>query len=352
VEIRLNQDWERAQKRLEAFWERQILDRPCIPVYVEPGSTAPDVPDLERYYTDAETYFAIEQQHYLRRGFLGEAFPVLYTSWRVLPTLLGARHEYQGGTIWYRPVAGSLDEVDLSSFSLEHPVVRAMETFLEGCARLGKGECFIGYPPLANPDEPAILCGFSQYCMDLADDPGKALRLESRITEIWKQLFDRFTDAVNRHMPGSCSWLPAWHPGRAALIEFDLGGMIGSGHFKRFLPYLLARAEHADRAIYHLDGPGALVHLDTILGLAQIDAVQWEPGAGGGDLSDWIPVMRRIQNAGKGLYAGGSGVSVGEARFLLHELEPEGLILPVKVASRNEGERFLEEVGKGIHGRL
>jgi hypothetical protein len=349
MEIRLNANWTQAQQRLEAFWQNEIIDRPCLPVYVTPPETRPTIPDPRLYYTDPQTFFAVEREKYLAREYLGEAFPAVYTPWRVLPVLLGAEYECQPETIWYHPLAHSLDEINLASFSPDHPAVLHMEELLATCAFMGTGECFITYPPLANSDEPAILLGYSQYCIDLIEQLETALRLECQLTEIWKVLYDRFTQATNQHIPGSCSWLPAWHPGRAALIEFDLGGMISPRHFKRFLPYLLERACYADRAIYHLDGPGALAHLDTLLGLPELDAIQWEPGAGGGSFLNWIPVMQRIQAAGKGLYVGYHGVSTAEAMVLLNALRPEGLILPVNVSSREEGLRFLETVERRYH---
>jgi len=346
MEINLNQNWEQAQKRLEAFWQFEIIDRPCLPVYVAPPVSGPKIPDLLQYYTDPQNFFAIEREKYLAREYLGEAFPVIYTPWRVLPVLLGAEYECQPETIWYHPNVQSLTEINLADFTINHPVIEHMENLLKNCAQLGAGECFIAYPPLANTDEPAIMSGYSQFCVDLIEHIDEALLLESQLVAIWKKLYDRFTGAINQNIGGTCSWLPAWFPGRTALIEFDLGGMISPRLFKRFLPYQLERAAYVERAIYHLDGPGALVHLDTLIGLSELDGIQWEPGDGSGSILDWIPVMQRIQAGGKRLYVGYHGVSIDEAKILLDALKPEGLILPVKVASREDGERFLDAVEK------
>ena len=34
VEIAVNEDWASARRRLEAFWAHEIIDRPCLQVYV------------------------------------------------------------------------------------------------------------------------------------------------------------------------------------------------------------------------------------------------------------------------------------------------------------------------------
>ena len=54
-----------------------------------------------------------------------------------------------------------------------------------------------------------------------------------------------------------------------------------------------------DHRIYHLDGPGALHHLDALLALRELHAIQWVPGAGNEEIMQWIPLIKRIQKRGK-----------------------------------------------------
>ena len=51
--------------------------------------------------------------------------------------------------------------------------------------------------------------------------------------------------------------------------------------FERFLlPDLTACCEVIDDPFYHLDGKGALPHLDMLLSLEKLKGVQWVPGDG------------------------------------------------------------------------
>jgi hypothetical protein len=78
--------------------------------------------------------------------------------------------------------------------------------------------------------------------------------------------------------------------------------MISNAMFERFfLPGLARECQFLDRSIYHLDGPGALRHLDSILSIRELDAVQWVFGAGNEGYGRWVDVYRRIQGAGKGV---------------------------------------------------
>jgi hypothetical protein len=38
-------------------------------------------------------------------------------------------------------------------------------------------------------------------------------------------------------------------------------------------------SRHVERTIYHLDGPGALRHLDRLLAIPELDCAQWIQGA-------------------------------------------------------------------------
>jgi hypothetical protein len=57
MDIAVNEDWASARRRLEAFWEREIIDRPCLQVYVpsRPETLEIDV-EAERYWNDRDTW--------------------------------------------------------------------------------------------------------------------------------------------------------------------------------------------------------------------------------------------------------------------------------------------------------
>ena len=90
-----------------------------------------------------------------------------------------------------------------------------------------------------------------------------------------------------------------WAPGRMAKLQSDISMMISPGA----LPPLRACRSSASSAsgstirMYHLDGVGAIRHLDALLEIEELDAVQWTPGVGqpqGGDPC-WYDLYRRIR---------------------------------------------------------
>lgn len=67
-----------------------------------------------------------------------------------------------------------------------------------------------------------------------------------------------------------------------------------------FLEEIRRETQTVDHSIYHLDSPGAIKHLDALLTIADLDCIEWVPGAGASnDPLDWLDLIRKIQAAGK-----------------------------------------------------
>ena len=99
-----------------------------------------------------------------------------------------------------------------------------------------------------------------------------------------------------------------------------------------------------DNAAYHYDGKEALVHLDDILAIKGIDAIQWVPSDGQPRSVEWMDLLRRIQAAGKGLWI--YDWTADEIKTRFKELKPEGLVFYVGVESEGEGHELIEYVRK------
>ncbi len=67
---------------------------------------------------------------------------------------------------------------------------------------------------------------------------------------------------------------------------------------------------------------GALHHLDALLDIKELNAVQWVCGAGREGYANWIDVYRKIQKKGKGLQL---IIDVSELELVFETLRPEGV---------------------------
>ena len=94
--------------------------------------------------------------------------------------------------------------------------------------------------------------------------------------------------------------------------------------------------------LYHLDGPGALTHLDTLLAINELDAIQWVYGAGNGRASDHIKTYQRIQRAGKGIQM--IQVFPDEIDIITSNLSPEGVWMKVQAETIDEADSVLKKI--------
>jgi hypothetical protein len=81
--------------------------------------------------------------------------------------------------------------------------------------------------------------------------------------------------------------------------------MISPGMFREYiLPSLQKQCRNLDHTIYHLDGPDAIKHVDALLEIEELNAIQWTPGAGNPDGGNeiWYPMYDKVINAGKSLH--------------------------------------------------
>jgi maleate cis-trans isomerase len=72
--------------------------------------------------------------------------------------------------------------------------------------------------------------------------------------------------------------------------------------FREFVaPALSAQCEWLDFSLFHLDGTQCIGHLDALLEIEALDAIEWTPQAGiePGGSPRWFEMYRRILNAGK-----------------------------------------------------
>lgn len=136
-------------------------------------------------------------------------------------------------------------------------------------------------------------------------------------------------------------WLGLASRGTHDIVQCDFCALISPGHFEEFcLPDMERQCAMLDTSIFHLDGPDAVRHLDMILEVKDLDAIQWIPGAGRPGAKAWLPMLRRIQKSGKSVFIHAPPQDVEE---ILCALSPRGLMIQVegRFDTLEQAERFI-----------
>jgi len=345
-------DMETARKRVEAWWNRAVLDRAVIQIKAPRDASNP-TPKLERtddpkaYFTDPEVVMTNLERYLEATYFGGEAFPVVFpVSIRmaaILANYLGSPMELQdANTVWSGHMIEKWEDHLEFKIDPQNEWWKLSRTLLEAGAKRASGY-FVGVPDLNGPTE--ILCrlrGPEKLALDLIDHPDKIMAAMKEINRAWFGAWQELTK-ITQQTGGYFNWMGIWSDLPSADLQSDSSCLISSSMFNEyFLPFIEEQTNMIDRTIYHLDGPGAVRHLDALLELPKLTAVQWVQGSGEKPTVEWIPLIKRIQAARKLAYI---YCEKGEVKTLLKELDPEGLMMVTTCGSPDEADDLLKSVG-------
>jgi hypothetical protein len=106
--------------------------------------------------------------------------------------------------------------------------------------------------------------------------------------------------------------------------------LVGPSQFKDlFLPDIARHAATVGRAVFHLDGPDAARHVDALLEVPEIQAIQFTPGTGTPSALAWVDMFHKIQRRGRSVLI---ICPTEEVLALCEALQPEGLAIWVDTA--------------------
>lgn len=348
MELPGKDDWPLVQQRYEAWWEGEVVDRVPISVHApKVALPAEDIP-IERlvaYWTDPETVMERQRRLLSATYFGGDAFPILRPvaggMVAVLAAFLGAPlHILNKQTTWTDPIIDDWGSCPRIAFDPENTWWQVVRRLLEAGAREAPGLGYVCIPDLNGPGEIlARLRGTDRLAVDLIEHPEEVLAVMPEINQAWYRYWQACNGIIHQHVGGYVFWMGLWSERPAVDLQTDFSIMISPEMFDRFfLPFVEEQTRLVPRTVYHLDGPGAARHLDSLLALPNLTAIQWVPGAGAPPMSRWLPLLRRVQAHGKGLCL---SCEPWEVPILLAELEPEGLFLSTNCDSPEEADALV-----------
>lgn len=300
-------DFARTLERFEAWWDCQIIDRP--PVTVQAKSKAKvNLPtkqhaSLRERWLDMEYAVDRFEADLSSREYLADTVPIFFPNIgpEACGTLFGCELEFGDYTSWSKPVFTSCRQVPGTRPNFENPYWSALRRGTDISLHRSAGRWLTAMADLhTGGDLLASLRDPQELCMELIDDSQAVSQACRYVTEFFPAIFEDLWNRIAAHNLPCTSWAPSLHMGKGMILQCDLICMISPQMFREIiLPALEAETRYLQRSFFHLDGPGALRHLDDLLSMEKLNGVQWVYGEGQGTAKDWIDVYRRIQQAGK-----------------------------------------------------
>lgn len=331
----LKPDFELVKQRIEAFWQRDVLDRPVtmfslskpagerIPLPVS-HHNSPEARWMDTQYQVEWTLAALSNQL-----FLGDSLPIAWPNLgpEVMSALYGCPlHFGDYGTSWSDPILLDWKDVDQIRLDWNSPYLLKLHEMTDALLSVGKGRFIVGMTDWhPGGDCIAAFRDPMNLAMDLITYKEQVMELLKQVEGDYFQLYTAFYDKLRAANQPITSWTPLISDGKYYIPSNDFSIMISSAMFEEiFLPGIIHECQFLDHSIYHLDGPGALRHLDALLAIPDLDALQFVPGAGNECFRKWIPVYQKAQASGKGVQV---DCTPDDLNLLMDTINPRGLFL-------------------------
>ena len=342
-------DWAKAREKYIEYWNKENHDRPLLALYAPRDNytykeiKAPD--NLYDRWTDMEYIIKRCREGFAGTYYGGEAFPQLYPNVGpdIMGAMLGCELEFGESTSWSVHNIEDWEKVSDIKLDPQNKWYRKMLEMTQAAADDANGDYIVGITDL-HPGLDAIvsLRGPENLCMDLYDYPEIIKKVNFQILDSFKTVVDDLHNIITKKQEGSTNWMGVWHPKKWYVTSCDFICMISEQMGREFaIPELTEESKWLDASIYHLDGPGALKHLDSLLDIPELNGIQWVPGAGQASATHWIPVLQKIQNAGKLIQM---YVDPGEIEELCRHLKPEGVMLAAYCAREQDAKDIMKKV--------
>ncbi len=329
--LELKPDYGQVKARYMAFWEREIIDRPPVCVTLPRAGARPyrgkAYASLEEKWLDIDGRIEEMEAGLENTEYLYDSLPIAWPNLgpEIFSAWCGCPYGFGKTTAWSRPAILDWErDFEKTRLDMGHPLFRTMVEFTQKLIRRGKGRFIVGLTDFhPGGDHIAALRGGQTLAVDLLENPGWVKKALARAEGEYYAAYGVFYQMIHEAGMPATSWTPLINDGTYYIPSNDFSCMISREMFDEFfLPGIARECAFYGRSIYHLDGPGALRHLDALLEIPELDAVQWVCGAGNQGYHKWANVYRRIQAAGKGIQM---MCDIKELDMIFETLRPEGV---------------------------
>jgi hypothetical protein len=355
MQLECKPDFDMAVKRIYAWFEGEIIDR--APVRFTAHNAEFELNDYNEKYqwrSLKEKWFDAEYQveHFIRsikgKRFYGETFPVFWPNLGpdVFASFYGCQLDFGEVTSWSEPCLKNWDDAASLKLDMDCQYFKKIEELMQYALERCTGKFMVGYTDL----HPGLDCiaawmGSQNLCMDLYDHSSEIKTALELANTGFQKVYGHFDKLLKQNNQLSVTWMGIPSFEKMHIPSCDFSTMISSEHFvEYYLPVLQKEVKQMTHNVFHLDGKGVARHLDYILEVPEITAIQWVQGVGNDKpIMQWIPLIKNIQSTGKSVVV---DLDKSELEGFISEVSPEGILLCVASDNEEEQKDILKRIEK------
>lgn len=350
--VRWKTDWNESRQRIIDWWDGKgfiigtwggvRLSRPHadLPQPAKPAS-------LLQQWTDIPWRIEQSRRSAAWTGYPLETLPVA-DPWfgpGSMAMYLGCEPGWQEETAWYHSCISDPDTLPPIRLDKSNPWWRTQLELIRGMVQVAGDDYFIGMPDMVeNWDVLASMRDAQTLLMDMIERPDWVKQRIDEVTDAFFNAYDGIYDLL-KHQDGVCNWFRTWAPGKVAKVQCDGSSMFSPEMFREFVvPALKRQCQWLDYSLYHLDGSQCICHLDALLEIEALDAIEWtpDPKVPSGGSPHWYEMYRRILKAGKRVQV--LGATPEQIEPLLDAVGSEGVYFLCLFNSEEEAECYQKVV--------
>lgn len=331
-------DFDETYRRMEAYWNHDVLDRPILIATLQPEKDFPYTPResyYDRVYGDLDQILRTNLENARHTRYLGEAVPGLWTSLGTheIATFCGYDVEWSGYTNWCKHDPRPLEEIlpiRLQEDSFMYR--RALEFYRKAAAVLEGRLLPYGYDFHSNLDFLLSIRGDANLCMDTLDCPEMVHKGLEDSCVIFQKIWSEFTEASKSEEYGY--YFEYFSEKPITTLACDFAALIGREMFDEFaVPTLTYESEViGERCVFHWDGPAALKHKDSLIKIENLHTFSYVPNHYETH-TQMLELYSLCQQAGKGIVFTGSPEEIKNAS---KTLKPNQTIYHTSVKDERE----------------
>ena len=313
--MKCKENWEETKDHFTQWWSGKN-NAPLLRVVGKQTDINNDLVAEKGILTPEDFHLNVEDiiiryQNYMKSHvFLGDAFPSidLNIGPGSMAAYLGCEPDFKWDTVWFEEcIKDGFSKWGRLELNPENFWWKKHLEMIKHAQVLSDGDFLVNIPDiLENVDILAAMRGPQNLCYDLVDEPDLIKECVKQVDDLYFQFFNPIYEIVKANdQSSSFTSFHIWGYGKTGKVQCDFSALMSPTQFREFvLPSLDWQCKLVDNSLYHLDGPDAIKHLDAVLEIKELNALQWSPGAGQPDAGDkiWYSIYDKIRKAGKSLW--------------------------------------------------
>ncbi|MDI6619175.1 MAG: hypothetical protein QME45_10970 [Clostridiales bacterium] len=344
-------DWKHRKERYEQYWN--LENKTPILYITSPKENANydkslyNVPS-DTYWFDPSWKIKAIRDDFNNTYFGGDSFPYVSPSLGpdIMSGFLGLKIIYNEASSWVEHKDCHLSELANLKFDKENnfyfnKMTEMLKAFTEDAKN---GDYIVGMVDL-NPgaDGIASLIGADKLCFEMMDNPDDVDMMSRKILDLYKYVYTYFDNIVTKYQGGNTNWLGVYSDIPWYFISCDFMCMVSPKSFDRFLDWeIRERVKFHKRSMFHLDGENAVVHLDKILKIDDLTAVEVQATPYVHCAKIWVEYIKKIQDAKKCVWI--EAKNEEDIKVLMENCKPEGLFIKTWADSEEKAKKIEDMV--------